>query len=250
MLGNLKGQVALVTGASSGIGAATASMFAAAGCAVAIVARRLDRLEQLAAEIAEAGGQALVLAGDVSREEEALRVVADAINHFGRLDILVNSAGTIQVDTLEHADFDQWRQVLETNLMACVYTCHAVIAAMKSQGGGTIINVGSLACRTTSPIYNAYATSKFGLNAMTDGLRQEVAKYGIRVGLVAPGTVNTEIAEGIKSGDHRQAMRDYLGQEGALKPEDLAETICYMASRPHHVNISEMWVRATTDTLY
>lgn len=250
MAGPLQGQAALVTGASSGIGAATALALADAGASVALVARRAERLHALVGQIEAGGGEALALPGDVSEEAVAKQVVSEAVHQFGRLDILINSAGTIQMDNLEDADLAQWRRVIDTNLMASIYTCHAVLATMKEQGSGTIINVGSLACRTTSPIFNAYATSKSALNAMTDGLRQEVGSLGIRVGLVAPGTVSTEIAEGIVDAPSRQAIREHLSQEGALQAEDMAATILFMVSAPRHVNISEMWVRATTDVLY
>jgi len=250
MTGILQGQVALVTGASSGIGAATALALAGAGARVVLVARRAGRLNAVAEQIGAGGGEALVMPGDVAEEAVARHVVSDTVQQFGRLDILVNAAGTIQADNLENADLDQWRRVIEINLMASIYTCHAAVATMKGQGSGTIINVGSLACRTTSPIFNAYATSKSALNAMTDGLRQEVGPFGIRVGMVAPGTVNTEIAEGIVDQQSRQAIREHLSREGALTPEDMAATILFMVSLPRHVNISEMWVRATTDVLY
>ena len=250
MVGTLDGQVALVTGASSGIGEATAVALAEVGATVVVVARRGARLSSLVERIQAGGGKALAMPGDVSNEDVAKTVVAETVNHFGRLDILVNSAGTMQADNLENADLAQWRQVIDTNLMASIYTCHAAIAPMKDQGSGTIINVGSLACRTTSPLYNSYATSKSGLNAMTDGLRQEVGTYGIRVCMLAPGTVTTEISEGIVDEAHRQAIREHLNQDGALKPEDMAETVVFVASLPKRVNISEMWVRATTDVLY
>jgi NADP-dependent 3-hydroxy acid dehydrogenase YdfG len=121
---------------------------------------------------------------------------------------------------------------------------------MRAQGSGYIINIGSLACRTTTPVYNSYSTSKFALNAMTDGLRQEVGPHGIRVCMIAPGPTRTEVAENITDKNHREAIRAYINQEGALQPEDIAAAIVFMAGLPPRANISELWIRATTDVAY
>ena len=184
----LAGRVALVTGASSGIGEATALALATAGADVVVVARRIERLEQLVRQIQAAGRQAIAVSGDIALEQTATGAVDTAVRHFGRLDVLVNCAGAIQAADVEHADFDQWRAMIGVNLLGSLYTCHAAIAPMRAQGSGSIINIGSLAGRTSSPIYNSYATSKFALNGMTDGLRREVGRYGIRdrVGIVDP----------------------------------------------------------------
>lgn len=250
MRATLNGKVALVTGASSGIGEATALALASAGASVVVVARRIDRLNALVAIIESDGGTAVALPGDVADENLAKDVVAKSVARFGRLDILVNSAGIIQADNLENADLEQWRRVIDVNLMGSIYTCHAAVAPMKAQGSGYIINVGSLSCRTTSPIYNAYATSKFGLNAMTDGLRQEVGPHGIRVCMLAPGRVKTEVAEGINDEVMREAIREYVNDDDALLPEDIAALITFIVAMPSRVDVSELWVRSTKDILY
>jgi NADP-dependent 3-hydroxy acid dehydrogenase YdfG len=248
--GPLAGRVALVCGASSGIGQATAIALGAAGATVVAVARRAGRLKTTIEEIESAGGQGIALAGDVSEEQFATSVVAETVKHFGRLDILVNSAGVMQAANVEHADTAQWRRVIEVNFLAALYTCHAALRPMRAQGSGYIINIGSLACRTTTPVYNSYSASKFALNAMTDGLRQEVGPHGIRVCMIAPGPTRTEVAENIIDKDHREAIRAYINQEGALQPQDIAATIVFMAGLPPRVNISEVWIRATTDIAY
>jgi len=250
MGGPLAGRVALVTGASSGIGAASAIALGAAGASVVAVARRAGRLNSTIEKIEAAGGQGIALPGDVSEESVASHVVAEAVKRFGRLDILVNSAGVIQAGNVQNADTAQWRSVIEVNLLASLYTCHAALGYMRAQGSGYIINIGSLACRTTSPVYNPYSTSKFALNAMTDGLRQEAGPHGIRVCMIAPGPTRTEVAEGITDRDHRDAIRAYINQDGALQPEDVAATIVFMAGLPPRVNISEVWIRATADVAY
>jgi NADP-dependent 3-hydroxy acid dehydrogenase YdfG len=239
-----------VTGASSGIGAATAIALGAAGATVAAVARRTGRLQKTVDTIEAAGGRAIPLAGDVSDENVAIQVIAEATARFGRLDILVNSAGAIQAGNVGDADTAQWRRVIEVNLLATLYTCHAALGPMRAQGSGNIINIGSLACRTTSPVYNPYATSKFALNALTDGLRQEAGPHGIRVCMIAPGPTKTEIAEGISDPDHREAIRAYTHQAGALLPDDVAAAVLFVVSSPARVNISELWIRATADAAY
>lgn len=240
----------MVIGASSGIGQATAFALAAAGVSVCAVARGAERLRATVESIEAAGGKAIALSGDVSQEKVATDVVAATVERFGRLDILVNSAGIMQAANVENADTGQWRRLLEVNLLATLYTCHAALGPMRAQGSGYIINVGSLACRTTSPVYNSYSTSKSALNAMTDGLRQEVGPHGIRVCMIAPGPTRTGIAEGITDPAHREAIRTYITQDGALEPEDVAATVVFITSLPPRANISEVWIRATRDVAY
>lgn len=250
MAGSLAGRVALVTGASSGIGAATAVALGAARATVVVVARRAERLRDTVGAIEAAGGTGMALQGDVTQESVASDVVAQAVRRYGRLDILVNCAGVIQAANVESADMQEWRRVFEVNLLAALYTCHAAVGPMRAQGSGDIVNIGSLACRTTSPVYNAYATSKFALNAMTDGLRQEVGPHGIRVCMIAPGPTKTEVAEGISDAGHRDAIRAYTHQPGALEPGDVAAAVVFIVGSPARVNISELWIRATADVAY
>ena len=250
MAGALAGRVALVTGGSSGIGAATAAALGSAGAAVVAVARRAERLKGTVERIEATGGTAIALVGDVSEETVATKVVAETVKRFGRLDILVNSAGLIQAGNVENADTAQWRRLIEVNLLATLYTCHAALGTMRAQGSGHIINIGSLASRQTSPTFNPYSTSKFALSAMTDGLRQEVGPHGIRVCMIAPGATRTEVADGITDATHREAIRAYISQDGAMEPEDVAATVVFMTSLPPRANISELWIRATIDVNY
>jgi NADP-dependent 3-hydroxy acid dehydrogenase YdfG len=247
MTGALAGRVALVTGASAGIGEAVAVALAAAGATVAVVARREDRLKALVGQIEDTGGKAIALPGDVAKEPVAKGVVAEALQRCGRLDVLVNSAGLIQSGGVEKSDTAHWRQLLEVNLLASLYTSQAAITAMRAQGGGDIINVSSTAGRRASAAFPAYSASKFGLTAMNEAMRQEVGRYGIRVCIIEPGATTTEVAEGIADPAIRRAMREHIGKEGALLPQDVAAAVLFVLSLPSRANVSQLMIRPTID---
>jgi NADP-dependent 3-hydroxy acid dehydrogenase YdfG len=247
MAESLSGRVALVTGASSGIGEAAALALAGAGAKVAISARRADRLHDLVTKIESAGGVALALPGDVADEVAAARAVADTVAKFGRIDILVNSAGVIQSGGVESLSTDEWRRVIDINLMGTLYSCKAALGPMKAQGSGDIINISSTAGRRAAGIFGPYSTSKFGLTGLTEGLRQEVGAAGIRVSIVEPGATATEVADGISDPVMRAAMTQHVGKDGAMQPSDIAEAIVFIASLPARVNVSQMLIRPTID---
>ena len=248
MTGPLAGRVALVTGASSGIGEAAAIALAEAGASVALSARRADRLDALARKIEAAGGKALALAGDVVEEEVATAAVEKTIAHFGKIDILVNSAGIIQAGGIETSDIAEYRRVMDVNLMATVYTCKAAIAPMKAQGHGDIINISSQAGRKSAPVFNAYSASKHALNSMSDAMRQEVGGYGIRICVLMPGATATEVADNISDPNFRTAMQAHVGKEGAVASSEIAEAIVFVASLPQRVNVDLISIRPTIDT--
>lgn len=245
---SLDGRVALVTGASSGIGEAAAIALAAAGAKVALSARRADRLETLVRQIEAAGGTALALPGDVVDEAVATAAVEQTVARFGRIDILVNSAGIIQASNIEHCDTAEFRRVLDVNLMGTLYTCKAAIAPMKAQGGGDIINISSQAARKVAKILNSYSTSKFALNAMTEAMRQEVGGYGIRVCQLLPGATRTEVAGNISDPAMRSAMAAHVDKEGSVEASEIADAIVYIAALPKHVNVDLISIRPTSDT--
>ncbi|RJF91215.1 SDR family oxidoreductase [Sphingomonas cavernae] len=245
---SLSGKVALVTGASSGIGEAAALALAEAGASVAVSARRADRLADLVARIEAAGGKALALAGDVAVEAEATMAVADTVARLGRIDILVNSAGVIQAGGVESLPLDEWRRVIDINLLGTLYTCKAAIGPMKAQGGGDIINISSTAGRRAAGLFGPYSTSKFGLTGLTEGLRQEVGGAGIRVAIVEPGATETEVAAGIGDPTMRAAMQQHVGKDGAMQPSDIADAIVFIASLPPRANVSQILIRPTIDT--
>jgi NADP-dependent 3-hydroxy acid dehydrogenase YdfG len=244
----LTGKIALVTGASSGIGAAGAEALAAAGATVVAVARRADRLDTLVSQIADRGGNAVALPGDVTDEKVAQGVVTETLRRFGRLDILVNSAGVIDAGGIENADTARYRRVLDINLMASLYTSRAVIGPMRAQGGGDIINISSTAGRRAAALFNAYSASKFALTAMTEALRQEVGRQGIRVCIIEPGATTTEVSEGIGDPKYRKFIHEHVSKDGAMKPQDVAAAILLVVSLPSRANVSQLLIRPTSDT--
>lgn len=248
MTGSLSGRVALVTGASSGIGEAVALALAAAGASVAVSARRADRLTALVQRIEAAGGTALVLPGDVVDEALATAAVDKTIARFGKLDILVNSAGIIQAGGIENVDTAEYRRVFDVNLMATLYTCRAAIGPMKAQGSGDIINISSLAATKSGPAFSAYAASKHALNSMTDGLRQEVGAHGIRVSIVMPGATSTEVFDNISNEKVRDAIKSHVSKDGAMAPNDVADAIMLIVGMPRRTNVSVIAIRPTIDT--
>jgi NADP-dependent 3-hydroxy acid dehydrogenase YdfG len=248
MAGPLAGRAALVTGASSGIGESAALALAEAGAKVAVAARRADRLEALVRRIEAAGGEAVALPGDVADEAAATRIVEDAVERLGRLDILVNAAGVTAPGGVENADTGLWRRVLDVNLMAALYTCKAAIPSMKAQGFGDIINISSTAGLRAAGAFGPYSASKFGLTALTEGLRQEVGGYGVRVCIVEPGATATEIAETIADPKVRDEIRGHVSKEGAMQPKDIGASIVFVCSLPPRANVSEMLILPTSDT--
>ncbi len=247
MGGILSGKFALVMGASSGIGEGVALGLAEAGATVALCARRADRLEALAAMIEAGGGKALVLAGDAIDPTFATAAVNRTIKTFGQLDILVNSAGIIQASTIENADFDDYRRVMDINLMATVYTCAAVAPHMKARGTGDIINITSQAGRKAASIFNSYTASKHAANGMTEAMRQELGSHGVRVSILMPGATQSEVAEGVRDPKTQEFMRHHVSREGVVMPSDIADAIVLMVSLPRRANISEITVRPTND---
>lgn len=245
---SLSGKVALVTGASSGIGAATAIELAKAGATVALSARRADRLSGLVAQIEALGGKALALAGDMAVEAEAIKAVEDTVAQLGRIDILINSAGIMQAGGIEGADLAEFRRVYEINVFGTLYTCAAAVPHMLKQGGGDIVNITSLAGRKGGPQTNAYSGSKHAANSMTDAMRQELGGKNIRVSILMPGATATEVGDSISDPNWRTAIQAHVAKDGAVQPSEIGETIVFMLSLPRHVNISEISVRPTIDT--
>ncbi len=238
-------RVALVTGASSGIGAATARALAAAGMAVAIAARRKDRLDEIAAEIAKAGGTALVLTADLTQESEAQRIVKETAARFGHLDVLVNNAGVMYLEPLETASLERWRSMFDLNVMSLIAATQAALPGMRARKDGHIVNVSSTAGRMAHPNSGGYAASKFAVGAVSESLRKEVYMDNIRVTIIEPGVVETELREHIADAGIQKSLNTWADSMRQLQSDDIARIITFCVTQPPHVNINEVLVRPT-----
>lgn len=248
MSGQLAGKVALVTGASSGIGAAAALCLAEAGARVVVCARRTARLAGLVAQIEAAGGAALAIPGDMTLEDDARGAVEKTVAAFGRIDILINSAGIMEAGGIENCDTAIYRRVIDINLMGTVYTSAAAVPHMLAQGGGDIITISSLAGRKGGPMTSAYSASKHAVNMMIDGMRQELGGRNIRVTTLMPGATETEVADSISDPQWRSAIKAHVSKDGAVQPRDIGEAVVFILAMPRRTNISEIAIRPTIDT--
>jgi NADP-dependent 3-hydroxy acid dehydrogenase YdfG len=244
--GALEGKVAAVTGASSGIGEATALALAGAGAVVAIGARRADRLAALAEQIEAAGGRALALPVDVADEESANSFVTEAHSNLGGLDILVNNAGVMLLGPVEGAPTDQWRTMVNVNLLGLLYCTHAALPLMREAGSGHIVNISSVAGRSANAGSAVYNLTKFGVGAFSEALRQEVSGAGIRTTVIEPGFVDTEL----QGHNEHPAVREGIEQMRQSLPEvlqadDIAAAILYAVSQPQRVDVNEVLIRPT-----
>jgi NADP-dependent 3-hydroxy acid dehydrogenase YdfG len=246
MASDLSGRVVAVTGASSGIGEATALACAQAGAAVSLAARRLDRIEQLAARIEQIGpsARALAVQTDVGDEAQANEFVRRTKAELGRLDVLVNNAGVMLLGPIAGADTEEWRRMIDANVYGVLYCTHAAVPVMLEQGSGHVVTVSSVAGRFARPGSGVYNLTKFGVGAFTEALRQEVAPAGIRVTLVEPGAVATELP-GHNRPEIQELIRGIFKDVEPLRAEDIAAAILYAIASPENVAVNELLVRPT-----
>jgi clavulanate-9-aldehyde reducatase len=245
-MGTLEGRKALITGASSGIGEATGLAMAREGAAVALGARRKDRLDDLVGRIEAEGGVASAIEADVADEDQARSLVGEAHSELGGLDCLVNNAGVMLLGLVQGAETDQWRRMIEVNLLGLLYCTHAALPLIRDGGGGDIVNVSSVAGRTAALGSAVYNMTKWGVTGFSEGLRQEALHLGIRVSCVEPGIVDTELQGHNKDPmviEQIDKMREATGK--VLDAEDIANAIVYTVSQPEHVSINEVLVRPT-----
>jgi clavulanate-9-aldehyde reductase len=242
MITDLSDQVVAVTGASSGIGEATALACARAGAAVALGARRMDRIEALAQQIIDDGGRALAVQTDVSQEDQARAFVERARSGLGRLDVLVNNAGVMLLGPIENAPTEEWRRMIAANVFGVLYCTHAALPIMREQGFGHIVNVSSVAGRVARAGSGVYNLTKFGVGAFSESLRQEAVGLGVRVTTIEPGAVATELP-----GHNRPEVLEQMAKRFAgvtpLAAEDIATAIIYAIGQPPNVSINEVLVR-------
>jgi len=246
----LEGTVALVTGASSGIGEATARELATHGAAVALVARRVDRLDALAQEIQASGGRALAIEADVTKRVEAEAAVHRTVAELGRLDVLVNNAGVMLLGPILDAPVEEWERMVELNVLGLLYCAKATLphlldaAERDPRRVADLVNISSVAGRQVRLGSGVYNASKHAVGAFSESLRQEVTGRHVRVALVEPGAVATELA-----GHNRPEVRETIASRFAdmerLEASDIADAIAYIVTRPRHVAVNEMLVRPT-----
>jgi clavulanate-9-aldehyde reducatase len=246
MPGALDGRVAVVTGASSGIGEATAEALAREGATVAVAARRLDRLEELAKRISDEGGRAETFEVDVADENQARGLILDSEEKLGGLDILINNAGLMLLGPVQGADTEEWRRMVDVNCLGLLYCTHAALPVMQQRGGGHIVNVSSVAGRQADLGSAVYNMTKWGVVGFSEALRQEALHSNVRVTVVEPGFVATElhghneipvVVEGVEK------MRSQIGD--VLEAEDIADAITYVVTRPERVDVNEILIRPT-----
>ncbi|WP_166239920.1 SDR family oxidoreductase [Paenibacillus turpanensis] len=237
----LEGKVVIVTGASSGIGEATARMLAHEGAHVVIGARRLEKLDALATAIRKEGGSAAVQQLDVTELSQMKTIVDLAISRFGRLDAIVNNAGVMPLSPLEALKIEEWNRMIDVNIRGVLHGIAAGLPVMKAQGFGQFVNVASIGAYAVSPTAAVYCATKYAVWAITDGLRQEVAGQGIRLTLVSPGVTESELAETITDREAKELMKEY--RRIALPASAIARAIVYAIGQPADVDVNELIIR-------
>ncbi|MFE9358367.1 SDR family NAD(P)-dependent oxidoreductase [Streptomyces olivaceoviridis] len=253
MTARLQNTVALVTGASSGIGEATARGLAAEGAAVAVLGRRRARLEALADTLRADGGTALVVEADITDKQQAASALESVVAELGRLDTVVNNAGFMGVGQAVDSPLEEWEHMLEVNVQGLLYVTHAALphllraAEDSPRGVADLVNISSTAGRVARTGTAVYNLTKFGVNGFTEALRQELSQKRVRVSVVEPGTVETELSTHLRDGVRQAVERQIAGME-PLRPEDIADAVSYIVTRDRRVAVNEILVRAGEQT--
>ena len=249
-MATLDGTVALVTGASSGIGEATAVSLAGLGAGVALVARRSERLEALAKRLRAQGATATVITADITNQNEAIRAVEQTVRDLGRLDTLINNAGVMLLGPVVDAPVDEWEQMVRINVLGLLYCTHAALphllraAEDSPRQVADLVNISSVAGRSTRSGSGVYNATKHGVGAFSDALRKEITTRFVRVSLVEPGAVATELTSHNRP-EIQASVRQRFGSIERLTAEDIAAAIAFIISRPRHVAVNEILVRPT-----
>jgi NADP-dependent 3-hydroxy acid dehydrogenase YdfG len=245
---SIAGKAIVITGASSGMGAAAARHLAAKEASVVLGARRSDRIEALASEITEGGGKATAVVTDVTKREDVQKLVDTAVATYGRIDVLINNAGVMPLSPLDRLKVDEWDQMIDVNLKGVLYGIAAALPYMKEQRSGHIINLSSVAGHKLFGGSAVYSATKFAVRALSEGLRQEMAPYNIRTTIISPGAVKTELLDHISEEDVQKANQDYVARVG-VPAETFARLVAFAISEPEEVGINEILFRPTAQEL-
>ncbi|GFZ97469.1 SDR family oxidoreductase [Dyella caseinilytica] len=241
---HIEGKVVVITGASSGLGEATARYLSARGAIVALGARRIDRIQSLADELVRGGGKAIAVATDVTRHEEVKALVDAAVQTFGRIDVMINNAGLMPHSPLERLKIDDWNQTIDVNIKGVLYGIAAALPYMTQQKSGHIINVSSVAGRTVRPGSAVYAATKSAVLMLSEGLRQEVKPYDIRTTVISPGAVATDLPNSVTEPDVASHIQKFY-EHYAIPAESFARAVAFAISQPPEVDVNEILFRPT-----
>jgi NADP-dependent 3-hydroxy acid dehydrogenase YdfG len=244
MTEGIKNKVVVITGASSGLGEATARHLAAKGASVVLGARRADRIQALAEELTAAGHMAKAVATDVTDRDQVKDLVQAAIDTFGRIDVMLNNAGLMPLAPLERLKIDEWDRMIDVNLKGVLYGIAAALPHMQAQKSGHIINVSSVYGHVVDPGAAVYCATKHAVRALSEGLRKEVKPYNIRTTIISPGAVSTELLEHISEKDIQQGTRDFVSKI-AVGPDTFARAVAFAINEPDDVDINEILFRPT-----
>jgi NADP-dependent 3-hydroxy acid dehydrogenase YdfG len=248
MTEGIKDKIVVVTGASSGLGEATARLLSAQGATVVLGARRADRLQSLAKDLEARGGKALALTTDVRSREQVKALVDSAVQTYGRIDIMISNAGLMPQAPLERLKVDEWEQMIDVNIKGVLYGIAAALPHMQRQKAGHFINVSSVAGHRAGPGFAVYAATKFAVRALSEGLRQEVKPYNIRTTVISPGAVATELPNSVTDPDASERIRTFYEQV-AVPADSFARAVAFAMSQPPEVDINEILYRPTRQEL-
>lgn len=243
-------KVIVITGASSGIGQATARLLASQGNEIVLAARREERLQKMTADIKANGGEAVYQVTDVTKMSEIQALADKAIETYGRIDVWVNNAGLMPLSELVKGKTDEWEQMIDTNLKGTLYGIHAALPQMRKQNGGQFVNIGSVSSHIPTPAGGVYAATKFGVRALSESLRQEeaAARSNVRVTLIAPGAIDTELPKHVTDKANSEAMDEFY-KGYAIPAERVAECIAFAVNMPENTSINEILLRPTAQVL-
>lgn len=248
MSSNIEGKVVVITGASSGLGEATARLLSAQGASIVLGARRIDRLQTLADELTGSGGKALARATDVTDAAQVKRLVDVAVQTYGRVDVMIHNAGIMPRAPLERLTIDDWDRTIDVNIKGVLYGIAAALPYMQQQQGGQMIFVSSVAGHKISPENAVYAATKHAVRVLAEGLRQEVKPYNIRTTVISPGAVATELPGSITEPDIAERIHKFY-DEMAIPADSFARAVAFAISQPEDVDINEILFRPTRQTL-